>query len=210
MLTAVRDPAPAPRCHEDDDVAAVKSTAPSVVVASWGERSLTFLLMIYYMVSNMGKMLSHKVGIDAMKDANYLALQQSIFAVVVVGVAFPRIWKELENERDVRRWVFFYSPVYYLRQITSSYALRFNSIYTTVVFRQLSPFIAMGVESFSARFSGNQLRVSSLMVGALLLIVLGVSIYSWAEIDMSLPGVICILVDIVVDNAQRLVPRYLL
>merc|ERR550514_1407220 len=139
MLTAVRDPAPAPRCHEDDDVAAVKSTAPSVVVASWGERSLTFLLMIYYMVSNMGKMLSHKIGIDAMKDANHLALQQSIFAFLLVGVCFPSVWGELwRNPRDVRRWTLYYTPVYYMRQITSSYALRFNPIYTTVIFRQFS------------------------------------------------------------------------
>jgi drug/metabolite transporter (DMT)-like permease len=160
--------------------------------------------VLAYSACSAGMTLLNKAAIEQLPLVGTLVALQMLGSVVLVLGAWKSI--VLVGWRDTLRWL--PVPITFVLMLgTSLQAYQWNTVSSIVIVRNLSPFLALGVERVTQRVPP---LVDGATVGALVLIFGGVALYRWTDVDITTKGAWMIVANLALAVTNRCWERWLM
>jgi len=157
-----------------------------------------------WIVCSIGMMVFNKLAVTAMPLECTLVAMQMAFCVIAMLVF---CWQSLHvgSTRDLLRWCLVV-PLYAGMLLTSILALKHAPMTLVVTFRALSPLLSLAIE----RFYPEPIRVSPVMVGSILAMLVGTALYVSEMPNSDWSGVQWAVANIFFAVGDRLLQRLML
>ncbi len=126
--------------------------------------------------------------------------------VATVGMAFAS--RNVHFGEGTRTWALVVPPLFALMMLSSMLALKYVTVGTFVVVRNLAPVVTLVIETAVHKPDGLQLNLKT--GGACAAIALGVLIYEIREISFSWIGFLFLLANLALGVTERMAQRHLL
>lgn len=158
----------------------------------------------FWTICSVGMMVCNKVAVGVFpEECTLTALQMLASIVILLAVGFRSI--HIGSAYDALRWSMV-TPFFAGMLLTSMLALKHAPMTLSVVFRSLSPLLALIAE----RFYPNPIRISSSMLGAIAVMVTGTVLYASQLGKESLTGIQWIILNMLLAVTDRLLQRLML
>lgn len=157
-----------------------------------------------WMACSVGMMVCNKLAITVFPLPCLLVAMQFGFGALVMLIGCWR-WLHIGSLQDVLRWCMVL-PFFCGMMLTSLLALRGASITTVVVFRSLSPLLAVTVE----RCFPNPVEITSSMVMALVGLLVGALVYAQGTQNTEYVGIAWTALNVTLAVGDRLLQRLML
>lgn len=156
-----------------------------------------------WMICSVAMMMLNKKAISTFPYECTLTAVQMLFSVMVLLCSFRYI--RFGSMRDVLRWSLV-TPFFSGMLLTSMLALKHASMTLVVVFRCLSPILALPIEWLYLK----TFQVNRSMLVAMLLMLLGTSLYASQLPRDNLPGIQWVFLNMLLAIGDRLLQRLML
>ena len=158
----------------------------------------------FYLVSSAGMSVFNKLAVNALPLPITLVIIQMAFTVGVLALSWKTV--RVGSWRDALRWGLTVPFLFSAMLVSSMFAFEHNTLGTVVVCRNIAPMFTLMIE----RMFRVPIKVTTETILALLTILLGVVLYHFNTLSLTLIGFVAIALNMVFAVLERLLQRHLM
>ena len=158
----------------------------------------------FYLVSSAGMSVFNKLAVNALPLPITLVIIQMAFTVGVLALSWKTV--RVGSWRDALRWGLTVPFLFSAMLVSSMFAFEHNTLGTVVVCRNIAPMFTLMIE----RMFRVPITVTTETILALLTILLGVVLYHFNTLSLTLIGFVAIALNMVFAVLERLLQRHLM
>ena len=160
---------------------------------------------LFFMACSAGMMISNKALLNRIDLPLTLVLAQMAFTAAALAVNSRLM--HFGKRKHVLRWARSVPLLFTAMLVSSMIALEYASMGAIVVVRNLAPMVSILIEG---PINGEMIENDKWTFSSLILIIAGVALYVRNDVAFSPFGMLCMLFNMVVGVAERLMQRKLL